>query len=356
MVCYKKIIILFVIFSFLFLITCPLFTYANSVYSDFNWYSQDPTFYITTEYDNICARIVTYLDNCLREDNPRYYDNNIVFTDQILPSFNYEKHSYYIEMVDDQTYYLYILDPDASINYSDGYTNIYVNDNYSTCPSVVAQLDNFTKYQVKFDTNEFSYILTDVSNFESLNIPQCLLFRQSKVLEEFFYAFENGSILSALIDIKNALSENEGSGNIGFNVSSMKAYLEDETTEDVDTTFAKPSYDSTEFDFRVNALFAHIQSAFLANDPAVGTNITFQILNNNFTLNSKTLYNFLRYGSSQPTANSNEAGRAVLTLVYNFWNFVVALFIFKDLSSIINDIRNGDLLNKSDTNIKTDML
>lgn len=347
MVYYKKIIVLFIIISIIFLLTCPILSYADSVYSDFHWYSQDPTYYITTEYDNICTRFVTFLDNCLRQDNPRYYDNNLIFTDQILPSFNYEKHSYYIEMIDDKTFYLYIIDPDASITYNDGFTNIYVNDTYSKCPTVVGLIDIFTKYEIKFDTDPFTYIISDVSNAETLHIPQCLLFRKSKTLEDYCYAFENGSTLSVLNDIKKALSENEGSGNIGFNVSSMRTFLEDETTDDIDTNFAKPSYNSTEFDFRVNMLFSSIKNVFTEDDKPEGTDIQFPILNKKLIINSKTLYNYL---------NSSPAGTNILYVVKIFWNFIIALYIFKDLSSIINDIRNGDLLNKSDINIKTEML
>lgn len=302
------------------------------------------------------TNLFTTLDNCLREDSLYYYDNKELFDSQILPSVNYEKHSYYIEMIDYNTFYLYILDPEIAISYSDGFTNIYVNDTFTRCPTVVADIETVTRFEIKFDNNLYAYVINDVTNYQHLNVPECLLFRKSQVLEDYCYSYVNGTTLSVLNDIKNALVDDSGPGNIAFNVSSMKTFLEDENTEDVDTSFAKPSYDSTEFDFRVNTLFNHIRSAFLGNDPAVGTNINFPILNNNFTLNSKTLYNFLRYGSSQPNGNSNDAGRVVLNLVNNFWNFIVALYIFKDLSSIINDIRNGDLLNKSDTNIKTDML
>lgn len=347
MVCCKKIIIFFIIISFIFLISCPILSYADSVYSDFNWYSQDPTYYITIEYDNISNKLITTLDNCLRSDT-LYFDNNkYIFDNQIIPSLNYDKHSYYIEMIDYNCFYLYILDPDVPITYSDGYTNIYVNDSFSKCPTVVANVENNIRYEIKFDTNEYAYIINEVSSYELLHIPECLLFRKSQALEDYCFAYENGTTLSVLNDIKDILTDENSSGNLGFNVSSMKSYIEDENTQDIDTNFAKPSYDSTEFDFRLNMLFNHIKNVFVQSDYSNGQNIEFPILNKNLVLNSKTIYNYLY---------STDSGKVILYLVYDFWNFIVALYIFKDLSSIINDIKNGDILNKSDTNIKTEML
>lgn len=38
------------------------------------------------------------------------------------------------------------------------------------------------------------------------------------------------------------------------------------------------------------------------------------------------------------------------------WYFLVGLYILKDMAKIIQDIKSGDIMTKTDTNIKTDML
>lgn len=193
--------------------------------------------------------------------------------------------------------------------------------------------------QVYYDT-------TAKSNIPRGTLSYCdelrYLLENYKDTDKFIDYFKNGDINSNIIQIRSAVENTEQDvEEMKEDVKAMKDFVTN-TDKSVDTDLPSDSGTTNPTSSGFDNIFMRFYNLMTGNDDGVREfTITIPYCNKSFRM-----YRNLRMFDTEP----------LHTLIPAVWYFLVGLYIAKDINKIIQDIQDGSIMTKTDTNIKTEML
>lgn len=140
-------------------------------------------------------------------------------------------------------------------------------------------------------------------------------------------------------DTQNKLDELKQS------INDTNNFLKDTNTDDSDYGFSSDNGTNDVTSDGLNSIFTTFYNCFAnADDKDIVFPLPF--VNKSITIPAKFLENTLKAHGFQ----------FVVDLARTVWLFAISCFIIKDVSNYVDKLKTGEILSKSDTNIKTDIL
>lgn len=128
-------------------------------------------------------------------------------------------------------------------------------------------------------------------------------------------------------------------------IDETNKFLKDTNTDDSDYVFSSDNDTDDITSDGLNSIFTTFYNCF-ANAEEKDIVFPLPFVNKSITIPAKFLENTLKSHGFQ----------FVVDLARTVWLFAISCFIIKDVSNYIDKLKTGEILSKSDTNIKTDIL
>ena len=327
----KKISLLIIII----LLTVPLLSFgATNYYQNDNNYSQDPTFLVKTYYDSLSLQMLKSIHRNLLytgEDSKaktEYLLKDIA--DGFFVYFQYNNDNI-------EAYKVNVANPDTlnSIN-----THFDFGGNYINVPVVESVLfDGGSGYILLFSWS-------GVSNLSprQVYIPTCLYGYMNSYLLDYARAYfnhDNETMINLLNSVDNRINETNSQ------LTQLNQWMSNEDDSDIHYGVDTPSSDSSSVDNVFHGIFMRFYNAF--NGVAL-SGVYFPIPFSG----GKSIY--VRPDFTYNILNQTGLGNSLRGLLSSVWYFLVGMYIVKDIQKLYQDIKSGDIMTKTDTNVKADML
>lgn len=143
----------------------------------------------------------------------------------------------------------------------------------------------------------------------------------------------------------NAKQAHEDSSKISNSIDETNKFLKDTNTSDSDYEFSSNNGTNDVTSDGLNSIFTTFYNCF-ANAEEKDIVFPLPFVKQSITIPSKFLENTLKA----------HGFKFVVDLARTVWFFAVSCFIIKDVSNYVDKLKTGEILSKSDTNIKTDIL
>lgn len=128
-------------------------------------------------------------------------------------------------------------------------------------------------------------------------------------------------------------------------IDETNKFLKDTNTDDSDYGFSSDNGTNDVTSDGLNSIFTTFYNCF-ANAEEKDIVFPLPFVNKSITIPAKFLENTLKAHGFQ----------FVVDLARTVWLFAISCFIIKDISNYVEKLKTGEILSKSDTNIKTDIL
>lgn len=191
-----------------------------------------------------------------------------------------------------------------------------------------------------------SFTLVSSSTSGYFFLPRAVYLKYDNTLNDFINKYIPGSniptqtvtvvnmdnVINALDDLKDKTDE-------------TNEYLKSEDTSGVDYSTPQPEVsDITESGF--STIFTKFYNNITSTSSGTSIILPIPFTNKNITIPSNYTSNIL----------NNHIGGVLKTLIQTIWYYLVAVYIVKDIAKIVQSIKDGSIMSKTDTNIKTEML
>lgn len=336
----KVLIIILIVFI---IVSISIKTYATSVYQDYDWYSADPTEYILNYYENISYRFLYEMYKA--KDSSQ---NNLINLNSFIERVKTQESFYivYDQRVNIWRIYFYNMTP---FDFTDTSLSLFYHNGYVNCPTTVGTVRTTDYYTSWIDSTsgEYVYKFTHEPTLPDIQIPACLIYKHSNPIFEYISVLEGTSSSDLLTVIEEKIIETNSKLNtINNSIGETNNWLKNEDDSDIIYQVDTPSVDSSSIGSVFDGIFSLIYNKLTT---ASVTSITIPLphSNTNLVIPSNLLSNII-----------NNSGLDVLVggVVSGLWYFLVCMFILKDLAKIMQDIKSGDIMSKTDIDIKADML
>lgn len=278
-------------------------------------------------------------------------------TDNLLTNFyNYASspnyYSYFVYSINNNNAYISCYFIPININYNDfvsdtiNTNDAYFEDVYLLYPVSGYNLtaNNWRRFRYRVDNQASSY----ESYSNNLFIPSCLIMYQNNVVINFINGIYPSSSSIALI--LNAINENTEQQ--AETTEEMKKLNDFMSSEDVDEDAYNMPTDNPTQDITqdgINSIFDRFYNT-IDNWSANNIEVHIPFTNKAFLINANTTEVALTHFSN------NSFAQLLKTLLNLVWYYVLARYIIKDIQKYIDGLKTGEILTKSDTNVKTEML
>lgn len=317
--------------------------FGANYYMDDSNYSQDPSYIIKTTYDNNCYHAIKFLMN------PNIHGTTYA---QEVAYVIYNHYNYYVVPTGDVTFRFYFIYDDKPTSYINSHDD--TGFDYISVPTVYGVMHYNSYYDFGYYNNmnpHYQISKTNVSA-QTCYVPNILCNYGNESLynwAKYELGYADTETIAGLLTVI-ATNTGDMSSKMDEMIEEQKEtndFMKSEDTSGVDTSYSNPgsgTSDSTESAF--NGIFTRFYNAMTSN--GYGTNITVPIpfTRKQITIPSNLTRNIL----------AQYMGALFNDLIPLVWYFLVGLYILKDMAKIIQDIKSGDIMTKTDTNIKTDML
>lgn len=210
---------------------------------------------------------------------------------------------------------------------------------------VVFNADSGRMYYFNIQNDNFSY--ASLTGSQTLYCPFLYLtYIDPFVADYCSTALEslNNNDMSTLIAL--VTSTNEKLDDVNEELGELNDFISD--TSSNDSSYSQTSTSVTDnTSNNVDTIFTDFQNALTSDDYAVDVVLPIPFTNKNITIPS----NFVKVQLNKLPGHS-----AITTIIEVFWWYVIGRFIIKDILKYIDNLKSGDILKNSDTNIKADML
>lgn len=227
------------------------------------------------------------------------------------------------------------------LDYEDGYFEdiyfIYPVSGYQVTPN---EIGNIRLYSFNISTNTLNISYTAPNVF----IPSALIFYQNEGLRSYC----NGVLPSASpwAILTNAINENTDA--VEDTTQAVNNLRNDFNEEESDSDYSYPSDNPTQdiTESSIDSIFNLFYNKIDAWSDAL-MRIPIPFTGKYFDIPSNLTENIL---------NSFPAGNVIGRLLGLIWYYLLGVYIIKDVQKYIDGLQTGEILTKSDTNIKTEML
>lgn len=210
---------------------------------------------------------------------------------------------------------------------------------------VVFNADSGSMYRFNFQNNTFTSV--KLSGEVTLYCPFLYLNYIDPFVSDYCStALEslNNNDLSTLIAL--VTSTNQKLDDVNEELGELNDFISD--TSSNDSSYNQTSTSVTDnTSNKVDTIFTDFQNALTSDDYAVDVVLPIPFTNKNITIPS----NFVKV-----QLNKLPGHYAITSIIEVFWWYVIGRFIIKDILKYIDNLKSGDILKNSDTNIKADML
>lgn len=338
--CYKIIFIIGFVIMVLAKLSGGVFASTNYYDNDAN-YSQDPTVLIKQYYDNLCYNTIRYLVNKHNTTEAQWLADNILRRNNI----------YVTKGPSDYSSYIYVFWQDSPTQFINTHTGDF---DYVSIPVVSGQLGYNDRITAGYIQGQGWVCIHDTYYNPSgyLYVPTCLIGYMNESLFNWARWEKGQADADTIASLLTVIADNTGdmSEKMDEMIEEQKEtndFMKDEDTSGVNTDFSNPSgstSDSTASAF--DGIFMRFYNSMTSNSSGVAIDVPIPFTNKNISIPSNLTRNIL----------SQYMGQLFNDLLPLVWYFLVGLYILKDMAKIIQDIKSGDIMTKTDTNIKTDML
>lgn len=238
-----------ILIFFIFLISCPFFSFGATFYNDDSNYSQDPSYIIKTDYDNKSYYFIKLLEQTKNVNSENY--NNLV-------NLIYNRQFVYIQPISTSVWRAY------SIN---GMSNTTINTHYSLgsytnipCESY----DHLSNYYYEIGwTSSTGYVFDRVQTVTHQYIPLPIDLYTNQDLYNYCNSVINGDTTTVIgilnnIDSKIATTNNK--------LDELNETLSDEDDSDINYGVDTPTIDSSSSDNAFNGIFTMFYNALTATN------------------------------------------------------------------------------------------
>lgn len=330
----KSVIILF----FIILVSCPLMTFAaTNFYDDDSNFSQDPSYLIKLDYDNKSEYFIKLLEQT-KTVNPENYNTliNLINNNQFI----------YIKNISTAIWRAYFINGMSNSTIH----SHYPIGSYTSIPD--EEYDHVSNYYFEIGwTPENGYVFNRVNTVTHQYIPVPIDLYTNDNLYNYCHGIINGdttTVIGILNNIDNSINtNNQKMDELKQTMQNVDNTLKNEDDSDVNYGVDTPSIDSSSVDGAFTGIFTMFYNSMTS---VIISRVSFPVPFSNgqsIDVPSNLVSNiFSRIGFDSYV-------RGILGTI---WYFLVGLYILKDIHKISEDIKSGDIMTKTDTDVKADML
>lgn len=306
-------------------------------YTDVNNYEQDPSYLIKTFYDNQSVYFIKLLLNVKNQDEFANMMDDIATKRQFM----------FVQNISTSVWRLYYVNG-QSTNTSEGLFNI---DNSTQIPTVYYQHNCNYYYEIGWN-NGYYLIRVDGNPYHSIQVPLAIDLYTNPSLFSYAEAYTKGDFftqLEILFTIQNQLNyTNTLLNQIRNSLDTVNNNITNDNTTGISTDIISenPLQQGESEDF-FNSVYSTIVNG-LTRPYSKSLVIPFPFVDYIFSFNSMFL--------SDTLENFTDGVVPILDLIHLFWYFTIGIYIYKDIQKYKDEFRSGEVLKKTDTNIKTEML
>lgn len=308
----------------------------GAFYDDTNNYEQDPTYLLMNYYDNMNTHFIKFLLKLENNSETSYIADVINRHD-----------NFFIEQTGDVSYRFYYLWKDNPSTTAAGTYTIFNNQ---TVPCSFGPLNYALYYDIGYSNG---YYLTRHNTSGSINVPTCYIgYINDNIYQWSRYrlGYKDLDSISAMLTtiISTQETGNDLLNSINNKIQSVDNSINNDDTSGISTNIiADNPLQQGESETFFNSVFSIIVDG-LTYPYSRSVVIPFPFVNYNLSFNSMFL--------SDTLGNFTDGIVPILDLIHLFWYFAIGLYIYKDIQKYKDEFRSGEVLKKTDTNIKTEML
>ena len=238
----------------------------------------------------------------------------------------------------------YSIRPDYWINVSDNTFSKHINDPYTyLCvkPCYGFRSETLNTFLQKYQYHANDIDIVDVYNEMSSKLRRILDAINNIDNTELSVNFNE--LILALN--KNQQETSQKLDGLKKSIDETNKFLKDTNTDDSDYGFSSDNGTNDVTSDGLNSIFTTFYNCF-ANAEEKDIVFPLPFVNKSITIPAKFLENTLKAHGFQ----------FVVDLARTVWLFAISCFIIKDVSNYVEKLKTGEILSKSDTNIKTDIL
>lgn len=320
-----------------------------------NYYQQDTTYiveirtFLENQQEVLAKLFITRFEQVANANQINTYKSYIKNNPGVYtPYFTYSNTS-----GGDRVLSCYFIRNDIKFNTLDNVevntnSNLYYDDNISY-PITGYNLDkniigNIALFRIRLNNTNINIENTN----ETIFLPTLLIYYNNETLFNYVNGFKpSESLYGLIINSINANTEQQAE-----TTEEMKKLNDFMSSEDVDQdSYDMPTTNPTQDPTTdgINNIFNKFYSR-ITNWDSSNISVYIPFANKSFTIPANASEQLLAKFSNMGL------GSTLKSLISAVWFYVLARYIIKDVQKYVDGLKTGEILTKSDTNIKTEML
>lgn len=238
----------------------------------------------------------------------------------------------------------YSINPDYWINFADNTFSKHINDPYTyLCPKPCY---GFRSETLNTFLQKYHYHVNDIDIVDVYNEMSNKLSHILDAINNIDNTELNVNFNELILALnKNQQETSQKLDDLKKSIDETNNFLKNTDTADSDYGFSSDNGTNDVTSDGLNSIFTTFYNCFAnAEDKDIVFPLPF--VNKSITIPSKFLENTLKA----------HGFKFVVDLARTVWLFAISCFIIKDVSNYVDKLKTGEILSKSDTNIKTDIL
>lgn len=314
----------------------------GAFYDDTNNYEQDPTIYFNMRYNNIVNNFLKYCIACYNNDS---YKQDL--TDMANLIIN--GHNYYIEQNGSTSFVFHLITSDepystssSTISFESQTIIPIISGSYWQARQYTLDWTSSTSFRcVRTNTTgTYTVPVNAIGNYNELFYGWC---QQITGHSELNSVNTNLQLLLTTIQVTNdKLNE------LNNDVNSIDSSINNDDVSGISTDIIQDNpLQKGETEGFFEGFYQSVVVAFTDTSER-GVVLPLGFVDRNIIIRGDLLSSQLsRFTDSSPS---------ILDIIHLFWYFTFGIYIFKDIQKYKDDFKSGEVLNKTDTNITTEML
>lgn len=232
--------------------------------------------------------------------------------------------------------FIYVYNREQFYAGTDINTHENLNNDFVNVPLAEKKI-SCSRWQINTETRTLSS-----ADNQTVYVPFQISFYKDYEFINFVNSLNSKNTNDVIVAINQC---NQSINNVKSSVDETNKFLKDTNTTDSDYDFDSDNQTNDVSSNALNAIFTQIYNAFTKTEVS---DIEFPLpfVNKSIVLEANFFRKLLnKYGLE-----------SIVYLTQTVWLFAISTYIIKDISKYVDRLKTGEILTKSDTNIKSDML